>query len=178
MLCINSFSSPLHIECRSAVNVMAIIVCCHGNGQVAACPYRNCFHSGDAAWQGMHYLFVCLLCLAGCKYNQVNSHFHCIRDGCLFSFLLKHQMTSHSRKHMRRMLGKNFDKMHNQVPSWFDQRSRPSILFHFFPPPSSHWIIINKNSLLLTTKYLISKASQVLRGCLYQAASPQEIQSR
>ncbi|XP_078281151.1 zinc finger protein castor homolog 1 [Rhinoraja longicauda] len=50
----------------------------------------------------------------GCKYNQVNSHFHCIRDGCLFSFLLKHQMTSHSRKHMRRMLGKNFDKMHNQ----------------------------------------------------------------
>ncbi|XP_051895463.1 zinc finger protein castor homolog 1, partial [Pristis pectinata] len=52
----------------------------------------------------------------GCKYNQVNSHFHCIRDGCLFSFLLKHQMTSHSRKHMRRMLGKNFDKIHNQGP--------------------------------------------------------------
>ncbi|XP_069774592.1 zinc finger protein castor homolog 1 isoform X2 [Narcine bancroftii] len=50
----------------------------------------------------------------GCKYNQVNSHFHCIRDGCLFSFLLKHQMISHSRKHMRRMLGKNFDKIHNQ----------------------------------------------------------------
>ncbi|XP_072888279.1 zinc finger protein castor homolog 1 isoform X1 [Hemitrygon akajei] len=52
----------------------------------------------------------------GCKYNQVNSHFHCIRDGCLFSFLLKHQMTSHSRKHMRRMLGKNFDKIHSQGP--------------------------------------------------------------
>ncbi|XP_018414534.1 PREDICTED: zinc finger protein castor homolog 1 [Nanorana parkeri] len=47
----------------------------------------------------------------GCKYNQVNSHFHCIRDGCQFSFLLKHQMTSHSRKHMRRMLGKNFDRV-------------------------------------------------------------------
>ncbi|XP_048417609.2 zinc finger protein castor homolog 1 isoform X3 [Stegostoma tigrinum] len=52
----------------------------------------------------------------GCKYNQVNSHFHCIREGCHFSFLLKHQMTSHSRKHMRRMLGKNFDKIPNQGP--------------------------------------------------------------
>lgn len=47
----------------------------------------------------------------GCKYNQVNSHFHCIREGCQFSFLLKHQMTSHARKHMRRMLGKNFDRV-------------------------------------------------------------------
>ncbi|MGH0162918.1 UNVERIFIED_CONTAM: hypothetical protein FKN15_062981 [Acipenser sinensis] len=53
----------------------------------------------------------------GCKYNQVNSHFHCIRDGCLFSFLLKHQMTSHSRKHMRRMLGKNFDRLPSQMVS-------------------------------------------------------------
>ncbi|XP_041129989.1 zinc finger protein castor homolog 1 [Polyodon spathula] len=53
----------------------------------------------------------------GCKYNQVNSHFHCIRDGCLFSFLLKHQMTSHSRKHMRRMLGKNFDRVPSQMAS-------------------------------------------------------------
>ncbi|XP_067826482.1 zinc finger protein castor homolog 1 isoform X3 [Heptranchias perlo] len=53
----------------------------------------------------------------GCKYNQVNSHFHCIRDGCQFSFLLKHQMTSHSRKHMRRMLGKNFDKIPSQFSS-------------------------------------------------------------
>ncbi|XP_034733525.1 zinc finger protein castor homolog 1 isoform X7 [Etheostoma cragini] len=51
----------------------------------------------------------------GCKYNQVNSHFHCIRDGCQFSFLLKHQMTSHARKHMRRMLGKNFDRVPSQV---------------------------------------------------------------
>ncbi|KYO31484.1 zinc finger castor-like protein 1 isoform A [Alligator mississippiensis] len=51
----------------------------------------------------------------GCKYNQVNSHFHCIREGCQFSFLLKHQMTSHARKHMRRMLGKNFDRVPAQV---------------------------------------------------------------
>ncbi|XP_034029136.1 zinc finger protein castor homolog 1 isoform X2 [Thalassophryne amazonica] len=51
----------------------------------------------------------------GCKYNQVNSHFHCIREGCQFSFLLKHQMTSHARKHMRRMLGKNFDRVPTQV---------------------------------------------------------------
>uniref|UniRef100_A0A3Q3G821 Castor zinc finger 1 n=1 Tax=Labrus bergylta TaxID=56723 RepID=A0A3Q3G821_9LABR len=50
----------------------------------------------------------------GCKYNQVNSHFHCIREGCQFSFLLKHQMTSHARKHMRRMLGKNFDRVPSQ----------------------------------------------------------------
>ncbi|XP_063173663.1 zinc finger protein castor homolog 1 isoform X4 [Candoia aspera] len=50
----------------------------------------------------------------GCKYNQVNSHFHCIREGCQFSFLLKHQMTSHARKHMRRMLGKNFDRVPTQ----------------------------------------------------------------
>lgn len=53
--------------------------------------------------------------LAGCKYNQVNSHFHCIREACQFSFLLKHQMTSHARKHMRRMLGKNFDRVPSQV---------------------------------------------------------------
>lgn len=53
----------------------------------------------------------------GCKYNQVNSHFHCIREGCQFSFLLKHQMTSHARKHMRRMLGKNFDRVPGQVLS-------------------------------------------------------------
>ncbi|KAM3922164.1 zinc finger protein castor homolog 1 isoform 4-T6 [Leptodactylus fuscus] len=53
----------------------------------------------------------------GCKYNQVNSHFHCIREGCQFSFLLKHQMTSHARKHMRRMLGKNFDRVPGQVVS-------------------------------------------------------------
>ncbi|XP_077370827.1 zinc finger protein castor homolog 1 isoform X5 [Festucalex cinctus] len=54
----------------------------------------------------------------GCKYNQVNSHFHCIREGCQFSFLLKHQMTSHARKHMRRMLGKNFDRVpsHQVMP--------------------------------------------------------------
>uniref|UniRef100_A0A670IZ31 Castor zinc finger 1 n=1 Tax=Podarcis muralis TaxID=64176 RepID=A0A670IZ31_PODMU len=52
----------------------------------------------------------------GCKYNQVNSHFHCIREGCQFSFLLKHQMTSHARKHMRRMLGKNFDRVPTQGP--------------------------------------------------------------
>ncbi|KAM3617531.1 uncharacterized protein V6R79_007571 [Siganus canaliculatus] len=51
----------------------------------------------------------------GCKYNQVNSHFHCIREGCQFSFLLKHQMTSHARKHMRRMLGKNFDRVPSQL---------------------------------------------------------------
>ncbi|TRY98476.1 hypothetical protein DNTS_016628 [Danionella cerebrum] len=53
----------------------------------------------------------------GCKYNQVNSHFHCIREGCQFSFLLKHQMTSHARKHMRRMLGKNFDRVPSQLVS-------------------------------------------------------------
>ncbi|XP_020487879.1 zinc finger protein castor homolog 1 isoform X6 [Labrus bergylta] len=53
----------------------------------------------------------------GCKYNQVNSHFHCIREGCQFSFLLKHQMTSHARKHMRRMLGKNFDRVPSQMMS-------------------------------------------------------------
>ncbi|CAL8238616.1 unnamed protein product, partial [Lota lota] len=52
----------------------------------------------------------------GCKYNQLNSHFHCIREGCQFSFLLKHQMTSHARKHMRRMLGKNFDRVPSQQP--------------------------------------------------------------
>nr|XP_058160410.1 zinc finger protein castor homolog 1 isoform X2 [Dasypus novemcinctus]XP_058160411.1 zinc finger protein castor homolog 1 isoform X2 [Dasypus novemcinctus] len=58
----------------------------------------------------------------GCKYNQVNSHFHCIREGCQFSFLLKHQMTSHARKHMRRMLGKNFDRAPpaQGVPSLLD----------------------------------------------------------
>lgn len=63
----------------------------------------------------------------GCKYNQVNSHFHCIREGCQFSFLLKHQMTSHARKHMRRMLGKNFDRVPTQVTHWLNCRSACSV---------------------------------------------------
>ncbi|XP_057219298.1 zinc finger protein castor homolog 1 isoform X4 [Triplophysa rosa] len=41
----------------------------------------------------------------------------CGRLGCQFSFLLKHQMTSHARKHMRRMMGKNFDRVPSQVRS-------------------------------------------------------------
>uniref|UniRef100_A0A672IDK5 Castor zinc finger 1 n=1 Tax=Salarias fasciatus TaxID=181472 RepID=A0A672IDK5_SALFA len=61
----------------------------------------------------------------GCKYNQVNSHFHCIREGCQFSFLLKHQMTSHARKHMRRMLGKNFDRVPSQVQTHERRRGSP-----------------------------------------------------
>ncbi|XP_075459621.1 zinc finger protein castor homolog 1 isoform X3 [Ascaphus truei] len=73
----------------------------------------------------------------GCKYNQVNSHFHCIRDACQFSFLLKHQMTSHSRKHMRRMLGKNFDRVPGQIVS---HAPRSDSLLHTgsaAPSPSS-----------------------------------------
>ncbi|XP_059397302.1 zinc finger protein castor homolog 1 isoform X4 [Carassius carassius] len=70
----------------------------------------------------------------GCKYNQVNSHFHCIRDGCQFSFLLKHQMTSHARKHMRRMLGKNFDRVSSQVVS---HASRPEEMQHMASLASS-----------------------------------------
>ncbi|XP_032094255.1 zinc finger protein castor homolog 1 [Thamnophis elegans] len=73
----------------------------------------------------------------GCKYNQVNSHFHCIREGCQFSFLLKHQMTSHARKHMRRMLGKNFDRIPTQVvghPARSDSHPQVSSLA---PSPAS-----------------------------------------
>ncbi|XP_052396338.1 zinc finger protein castor homolog 1 isoform X1 [Carassius gibelio] len=70
----------------------------------------------------------------GCKYNQVNSHFHCIREGCQFSFLLKHQMTSHARKHMRRMLGKNFDRVPSQVVS---HASRPEEMQHMASLASS-----------------------------------------
>ncbi|XP_069466060.1 zinc finger protein castor homolog 1 isoform X4 [Ambystoma mexicanum] len=71
---------------------------------------------------------------AGCKYNQVNSHFHCIRDSCQFSFLLKHQMTSHARKHMRRMLGKNFDRVPGQV---LPHTGRSDNLSHFSSMVSS-----------------------------------------
>ncbi|XP_067228175.1 zinc finger protein castor homolog 1 isoform X7 [Chanodichthys erythropterus] len=69
-----------------------------------------------------------------CKYNQVNSHFHCIREGCQFSFLLKHQMTSHARKHMRRMLGKNFDRVPSQVVS---HAHRPEEMQHMASLASS-----------------------------------------
>ncbi|MEQ2157306.1 hypothetical protein GOODEAATRI_000439 [Goodea atripinnis] len=71
-------------------------------------PNNNLVNVRD---QFSYYSLQCLCC----KYNQVNSHFHCIREGCQFSFLLKHQMTSHARKHMRRMLGKNFDRVPSQV---------------------------------------------------------------
>ncbi|XP_043080310.1 zinc finger protein castor homolog 1 isoform X4 [Puntigrus tetrazona] len=70
----------------------------------------------------------------GCKYNQVNSHFHCIREGCQFSFLLKHQMTSHARKHMRRMLGKNFDRVPSQMVS---HGNRPDDMQHMASLASS-----------------------------------------
>lgn len=75
----------------------------------------------------VRFAFVFPSLLTGCKYNQVNSHFHCIREGCQFSFLLKHQMTSHARKHMRRMLGKNFDRVPTQVTSHGDKSSLLSI---------------------------------------------------
>ncbi|XP_021230301.1 zinc finger protein castor homolog 1 isoform X2 [Numida meleagris] len=72
----------------------------------------------------------------GCKYNQVNSHFHCIREGCQFSFLLKHQMTSHARKHMRRMLGKNFDRVPTQVGSMAPSPASSGTPASFQGPPS------------------------------------------
>ncbi|XP_036599525.1 zinc finger protein castor homolog 1 [Trichosurus vulpecula] len=73
----------------------------------------------------------------GCKYNQVNSHFHCIREGCQFSFLLKHQMTSHARKHMRRMLGKNFDRVPTQVMGHPTRSESLSHVGSMAPSPAS-----------------------------------------
>ncbi|XP_072464943.1 zinc finger protein castor homolog 1 isoform X7 [Notamacropus eugenii] len=73
----------------------------------------------------------------GCKYNQVNSHFHCIREGCQFSFLLKHQMTSHARKHMRRMLGKNFDRVPTQVMGHPTRNESLSHVGSMAPSPAS-----------------------------------------
>ncbi|XP_074074576.1 zinc finger protein castor homolog 1 isoform X4 [Macrotis lagotis] len=73
----------------------------------------------------------------GCKYNQVNSHFHCIREGCQFSFLLKHQMTSHARKHMRRMLGKNFDRVPTQVMGHPARKENLSHVGSMAPSPAS-----------------------------------------
>ncbi|XP_026571638.1 zinc finger protein castor homolog 1 isoform X3 [Pseudonaja textilis] len=73
----------------------------------------------------------------GCKYNQVNSHFHCIREGCQFSFLLKHQMTSHARKHMRRMLGKNFDRVPTQVVGHTARKDSLPQVSSLAPSPAS-----------------------------------------
>ncbi|XP_074874272.1 zinc finger protein castor homolog 1 isoform X6 [Carettochelys insculpta] len=73
----------------------------------------------------------------GCKYNQVNSHFHCIREGCQFSFLLKHQMTSHARKHMRRMLGKNFDRVPTQVIGHTSRNENLPHVGSLVPSPAS-----------------------------------------
>lgn len=71
----------------------------------------------------------------GCKYNQVNSHFHCIREGCQFSFLLKHQMTSHARKHMRRMLGKNFDRVPPSQVRTQHRQHLPTVVRGHYPRP-------------------------------------------
>ncbi|XP_038076204.1 zinc finger protein castor homolog 1-like isoform X2 [Patiria miniata] len=46
----------------------------------------------------------------GCKYNLLNKHYHCLHQGCNFSFLQIQQMESHGRKHMRRIYGKHFNK--------------------------------------------------------------------
>lgn len=85
----------------------------------------TCSRCGGRSWPGG-------ALPTGCKYNQVNSHFHCIREGCQFSFLLKHQMTSHARKHMRRMLGKNFDRA---PPAQVRARGRAGRLPPPPPPP-------------------------------------------
>lgn len=100
---IPEFSTP------SEINV-AVALCClqHASAPTPSPPTVAVLMD----WIGIGFV------LAGCKYNQVNSHFHCIREGCQFSFLLKHQMTSHARKHMRRMLGKNFDRVPAQVTHW------------------------------------------------------------
>nr|XP_018671156.1 zinc finger protein isoform X3 [Ciona intestinalis] len=44
----------------------------------------------------------------GCKYNGLFSHYHCIRADCEFAFQYKHQMSTHVRKHLRRMLGRSY----------------------------------------------------------------------
>uniref|UniRef100_H2ZKN0 C2H2-type domain-containing protein n=1 Tax=Ciona savignyi TaxID=51511 RepID=H2ZKN0_CIOSA len=44
----------------------------------------------------------------GCKYNSMFSHYHCIRADCEFAFQYKHQMSTHVRKHLRRMLGRSY----------------------------------------------------------------------
>nr|CAB3227960.1 Zinc finger protein castor 1 [Phallusia mammillata] len=46
-----------------------------------------------------------------CKYNGLFSHYHCIRAGCAFAFQYKHQMSTHVRKHLRRMLGRSYNGM-------------------------------------------------------------------
>uniref|UniRef100_A0AAY5EPJ6 C2H2-type domain-containing protein n=1 Tax=Electrophorus electricus TaxID=8005 RepID=A0AAY5EPJ6_ELEEL len=38
----------------------------------------------------------------GCVYSKATNHFHCIRQGCGFTFTSTSQMTSHKRKHERR----------------------------------------------------------------------------
>lgn len=43
-----------------------------------------------------------------CKYNGLFSHYHCVRRGCTFAFQYKHQMSTHVRKHLRRMLGRTY----------------------------------------------------------------------
>ncbi|XP_077998745.1 zinc finger protein castor homolog 1-like [Glandiceps talaboti] len=39
----------------------------------------------------------------GCRYSKNTNHFHCIRPGCDFAFTAANQISSHKRKHERRM---------------------------------------------------------------------------
>lgn len=52
----------------------------------------------------------------GCKYNMLHKHFHCMHQGCHFSFLQVQQMESHGRKHMRRIYGKLFNRPNSNNP--------------------------------------------------------------
>ncbi|XP_071476914.1 uncharacterized protein [Diadema antillarum] len=53
----------------------------------------------------------------GCKYNLLHKHYHCMHQGCQFSFLQIQQMESHGRKHMRRIYGKFFNRPNNNSPT-------------------------------------------------------------
>eukprot|EP00057_Strongylocentrotus_purpuratus_P030440 XP_781684.2 PREDICTED: zinc finger protein castor homolog 1 [Strongylocentrotus purpuratus] len=73
----------------------------------------------------------------GCKYNLLHKHYHCMHQGCQFSFLQIQQMESHGRKHMRRIYGKFFNRPNNNSPTGPQQLVLPILPLNNHSPPGN-----------------------------------------
>lgn len=95
-----------------------------------------------------------------CKYNCHFSHYHCIRTGCTFAFQYKHQMSTHVRKHLRRMLGRSYtgdvtDIDHTNVDSGDD--SLPLIIDEMDEAEQGPGIRLPEEQLLAQEQERLSK---------------------
>uniref|UniRef100_UPI00358FDA03 zinc finger protein castor homolog 1-like n=1 Tax=Myxine glutinosa TaxID=7769 RepID=UPI00358FDA03 len=82
----------------------------------------------------------------GCKYGGICSHFHCERTGCNFSFLLKQQMASHARKHLRRDLAESAASPSDATAQVGPSSAQPIVTQRAAPPRRRVWVLEDLSS--------------------------------